>query len=822
MRKILIVGGVAGGATAAARLRRLNEEDKIILFERDEYISFANCGLPYYIGGVIKQHDKLIVQTVEAMSERFNLDIRPFNEVVGIDKNAKTVTVRNTQTNTTYVESYDVLILSPGAKPIQPPIRGIEEADNLFVLRNIPDTDRIANSILANSPKTAVVVGGGFIGVEMAENLTERGIQVTLVEKMAQVLGPIDFEMAQLVHQEMNQHGVQLVLGDGVSHFTNNGHTIHLESGKEIDCDLVILAIGVVPENGLAKQGGLKIGPRGHIVTNEKLRVYDAESNALIEDIYAIGDAIQVKDVVTGDDTAIALAWPANRQGRVVADIINGIDARYNGSLGTSVLKVFNLTVASTGNNQRMLAMKKIPHIAVHAHRGNHASYYPNATNIALKLIFNPETGAILGAQAVGQEGTEKRIDVIATAIKLNAKVTDLSDLELSYAPPFSSAKDPSNILGYIAENVLANTYKVTYVQEIEALAKEGAYFLDVRTPIEFSTGHFPNAVNIEVDELRNRLDEIKVSKDTAIYVNCQVGLRAYIAIRILKANGFTNLYNVSGGYSTYKAYQYKPGVDPKVKSVKVDEISGKSVSEFKTVDVCGLQCPGPLMATYQALQEANEGDTVQIIATDPGFTSDIQAWCASNGHTLDNLKTEGNKFIATIVKGHKAANCSLSSLGTSPENATIVLFSGKLDKALAAMVIAQGAAAQGKKVTVFFTFWGLNALRKAESVSVKKTFIETMFGWMMPKGATKLKLSSMNMGGMGKAMIKGIMKQKNVDQVEVMMAKAQQLGVNFIACTMSMDLMGIKKEELLDGIEYGGVGTYLAENENAGTTLFI
>lgn len=822
MRKILIVGGVAGGATAAARLRRLNEEDKIILFERDEYISFANCGLPYYIGGVIKQHDKLIVQTVEAMSERFNLDIRPFNEVVGIDKDAKSVTVRNTQTNTTYVESYDVLILSPGAKPIQPPIRGIEEADNLFVLRNIPDTDRIANSILANSPKTAVVVGGGFIGVEMAENLTERGIQVTLVEKMPQVLGPIDFEMAQLVHQEMNQHGVQLVLGDGVSHFTNNGHTIHLESGKEIDCDLVILAIGVVPENGLAKQGGLKIGPRGHIVTNEKLRVYDAETNALIEDIYAIGDAIQVKDVVTGDDTAIALAWPANRQGRVVADIINGIDARYNGSLGTSVLKVFNLTVASTGNNQRMLAMKKIPHIAVHAHRGNHASYYPNATNIALKLIFNPETGAILGAQAVGQEGTEKRIDVIATAIKLNAKVTDLSDLELSYAPPFSSAKDPSNILGYIAENVLANTYKVTYVQEIEALAKEGAYFLDVRTPIEFSTGHFPNAVNIEVDELRNRLDEIKVSKDTAIYVNCQVGLRAYIAIRILKANGFTNLYNVSGGYSTYKAYQYKPGVDPKVKSVKVDEISGKSVSEFKTVDVCGLQCPGPLMATYQALQEANEGDTVQIIATDPGFTSDIQAWCASNGHTLDNLKTEGNKFIATIVKGHKAANCSLSSLGTSPENATIVLFSGELDKALAAMVIAQGAAAQGKKVTVFFTFWGLNALRKAESVSVKKTFIETMFGWMMPKGATKLKLSSMNMGGMGKAMIKGIMKQKNVDQVEVMMAKAQDLGVNFIACTMSMDLMGIKKEELLDGIEYGGVGTYLAENENAGTTLFI
>ena len=823
MKKILIVGGVAGGATAAARLRRLNEEDKIIMFERDEYISFANCGLPYYLGGVIKQRDKLFVQTVEGMSERFNLDIRNFNEVTEINKAEKFVTVRNTQTNATYTESFDVLILSPGAKPIQPPIPGIKEATNLFVLRNIPDTDAIYNFIKDKQPKTAVVVGGGFIGVEMAENLVERGIKVTLVEKMPQVLAPLDFEMAQMVHQELNTHGVELVLGDGVSHFSDNGHTIHLESGKEVDTDLLILSIGVVPENGLAKNGGLQLGPRGHIATNPQLRTFDAVTGEVLNDIYAIGDAIQVKDVVTGGDTAIALAWPANRQGRIVADIINGYDAQYNGSLGTSVLKVFNLTVAATGNNQRLLEMKKIPYQAIHAHRGNHASYYPNATNIALKLLFNPETGEILGAQAVGQEGTEKRIDVIATAIKLKAKVTQLSDLELSYAPPFSSAKDPVNILGYIAENVLHKDYGVVYAQQVEQLAKEGAFLLDVRTPIEFSTGHFPGAVNIEVDELRQRIDEIKVSKDTPIYVNCQVGLRAYIAIRILKGFGFTKLFNVSGGYSTYKSFKYELSTAKKTVDTKVDEITGKSLNELKVVDVVGLQCPGPLMATYKAITEANEGDHIKIIATDPGFAKDVETWSVSNGHTLVSNVTEGNKYIAEIVKGHKDVNCTLGALTpNTQENATIVLFSGELDKALAAMIIAQGAAAQGKKVTIFYTFWGLNALRKPQNVATEKNLIEKMFGVMMPRGASKLPLSSMNMGGMGKAMIEGIMKTKGVDQLDVMMKNCLDLGVKFIACTMSMDLMGIKKEELIDGIEYGGVATYIASNENVGTTLFI
>jgi len=558
MKKILIIGGVAGGATAAARLRRLNEHDQIIMFERDEYISFANCGLPYYIGNVITDREDLLVQTVDGMSERFNLDIRNFSEVIDINRKDKKVTVRKVLTNEVYEESYDVLILSPGAKPIFPPIEGIKESKNLFVLRNIADTDAIYNAIKKNQPKTAVVVGGGFIGVEMAENLTERGIKVTIVEKMPQVLAPLDFEMAQLVHQELNHHGVDLVLGDGLLKFSEEGKKIHLESGKVIDTDLIILSIGVVPENTLAKKADVLVGPRGHIVTTSKLQVLDAQTQEIVDGFYALGDAIQVKDFVTKGDTAIALAWPANRQARLVADIINGKDVEYKGSLGTSVLKVFNLTVAATGNNQRLLEMKKIPYQVIHAHRNNHASYYPNATNISLKLLYHPETLEILGAQAVGEEGTEKRIDVIATAIKAKLKVTDLSDLELAYAPPFSSAKDPVNILGYIAENIIDGHYKVVYPNQVEDYIKQNAFFLDVRTPEEFEEGSIFGSVNIEVDQLRQRISEINVSKDTPIVVNCYVGLRAYLAIMILKSYGFTNLYNLSGGYRTYSALNYK------------------------------------------------------------------------------------------------------------------------------------------------------------------------------------------------------------------------------------------------------------------------
>jgi len=821
--KVIIVGSVAGGATAAARLRRLNEDDEIIMFERDEHISFANCGLPYYIGGEIKDRSRLLIQTVEAMSSRFRLDIRNLSEVVSINRKKKTVTAFNKTKNETYEESYDILLLSPGAKPLKPPIKGLEEADNLFVLRNIPDTDAIKNYTDNKKPKTAVVIGGGFIGVEMAENLHHLGIQVTLVEKLPQVMRTLDFEMAQFVHQELNAQGIDLILGEEVSEFTNHGHTVALKSGKSLSSDMTILSIGVVPESGIAKAAEIATGPRGHIKTNSHLQVFDANTGELIPEIYAVGDAIQVIDRITGQETAIPLAWPANRQGRLVADHICGLPAEYGGSLGTAVAKVFDLTVASTGNNESQLKEKNIPYRAIHAHRTNHASYYPDAQNISLKLLFSPDTGKILGAQAVGKEGTEKRIDLISATIRLGGGINELCDLEICYAPPYSSAKDPVNILGYIATNSLSGVYRYVQYNEIDDLVKKGVFLLDVRTAIEYSTGHMEGSVNIPMNELRSRLNEIPQDKNAEISVTCQVGLTSHVALMFLHGKGYTNLSNVSGGYLTYKTARFEPSACSH-KPISRTEVNTdmNSFSDIKTieVDVCGLQCPGPLMATHNAVKAAAEGEQIRIVSTDFGFAKDVESWCKANGHRLLSVSNANGKYTALLQKGSKPAVAQSNTV--SQENATIVVFSGDLDKAIASMIIAQGAVAGGKKVTLFFTFWGLNALRKTQHISVKKNIIEKMFGFMMPRGARRMPLSNMNMLGMGPKMIKSIMKQKNVDDIETMIQKAMSEGVRFIACTMSMDLMGIKKEELIDGVEYGGVATYISSNENAGTTLFI
>lgn len=547
MKKILIVGGVAGGATAAARLRRLDETSQIIMFERGEYISFANCGLPYYIGGVIENREALLVQTVEGMSKRFNLDIRNFSEVVSIDPENKTISVKNLKTNEEYKESYDELILSPGASPIKPPIPGLDKADNVFTLRNIPDTDRIKAYVDDNRPKEAVVIGGGFIGVEMAENLVERGVKVHLIEMLDQVMAPFDYEMAQILHGHMEDNGVDLILGDGVDSFKNDGNTIVLKSGKQVSTDMTILSIGVRPENKLAKDAGLELGPRGHILVDENMMTSK-------DHIYAVGDAIQTKDLIFQEGASIALASPANRQARIVADRINGIDSKYKGVLGTSVAKVFDMTASSTGNNEKKLKQMGIENYeTVHLHPLSNAGYYPTANPMDLKLIFEVPSGKVLGAQAIGYTGVEKRIDVIATAIAAGMTVRELQDIELAYAPPFSSAKDPVNMAGYAASNILDGLVKKVDVMEIDQLVEGGEYLLDIRTEEEYSLGNINGSVNIPLDELRDRMDEIP--KDRNIYVNCQVGLRGYLGCRILNQNGF-NTYNLDGGYSLYSNYK--------------------------------------------------------------------------------------------------------------------------------------------------------------------------------------------------------------------------------------------------------------------------
>ncbi|MFA5481034.1 MAG: CoA-disulfide reductase [Bacilli bacterium] len=825
MKKIVIVGGVAGGATAAARLRRLNEKDKIIIFEKDEHISFANCGLPYYIGGIIANRERLLAETPESFKENYNIDVRIFSEVIAIDTHTKHVTVKEVKTGRTYDESYDKLLLSPGASPIWLPIPGIEKAENVFSLRNLADTDRIYGFVNQKGVQSAVIIGGGFIGIELAENLVERKIKVTVIDLADQILPPLDFEMAKIAQNEVETNGVKVYVSDSIAEIKDAGKTLVLKSGIVLNADLIIMAVGVKPESRLAIAGGLKVGPKGHIITNEQLQTIDAKTGEIVADVYAAGDVIQVNDLIDGSPTAVPLAWLANRQGRLVADHMNGLNISFKGSLGTSIVKVFSLTAATTGNNQKTLERKNIPFKSVVVTRSNHAGYYPGASDIIIKLLFNPENGKILGAQAIGQEGTDKRIDVIATAIKGNLTIFDLPDLELAYAPPFGSSKDPVNIAGYVGSNLMQKEFGVVSQQELEEFRKKKAVIVDARTPLEFSLGHIPGAVNIPFYGIRKHLDKLPPDKEGPIVVYCNVGHTAYLLIKVLANNGYKNLFNLLGGYKIYKSLHQKNHEEelrnPEHRIVEEENTFNANYAKEDVkiyIDACGLQCPGPIMQTYKAVETLKEGEIVEIRATDRGYFSDVERWCQATGNTLLKNEQKDGVFIAVIRKGSVKKTQTL----TENENTTIVLFSGEMDKAMAAMIIGQGSRSLGKNVTIFCTFWGLNLLRKDRKVKVKKSFIEKMFGAMMPRGPKKMPISKMNFGGMGAAMMKSVMKKKNVDSLETLIAQAKAAGVKFIACTMSMDVMGIHKEELIDGIEYAGVATYLAESEKAGVTLFI
>jgi NADPH-dependent 2,4-dienoyl-CoA reductase/sulfur reductase-like enzyme/rhodanese-related sulfurtransferase len=550
-KKVLIVGGVAGGASAAARLRRVDETAEIIIFEKGQYISFANCGLPYYIGGAIRERKNLLVQTAQAMKARFNIDVRELSEVTKVDRQRKVVEVKALKDGRTYEESYDVLVLSPGAAPVKPPIPGIDSA-NIYTLRDIPDTDSIKGFLDEKRPQSAVIVGGGFIGLEMAENLHAAGLKVDIVEALDQVMAPIDYEMAAIVHNHIRSKGCGLHLKDGVKAFEPEGDktAVVLQSGKRIPADMIILSIGVKPNNMLAKEAGLEIGDTGGIKVNEYLQTSDP-------DIYALGDAIEVTDYVSGNPVLIPLAGPANKQGRIAANNIAGRKETYKGTQGTAIAKVFDIAAASTGINEKTL--KKLgkelgkDYITTTTHSASHAGYYPGGSAMAIKTIYTP-VGRVLGAQIVGYDGVDKRIDYIAIAVRHRMTVHDLQEFELAYAPPFSSAKDPVNMAGYVGSNILDGDVRAAYWNEAMNADMSKTFLLDVREPSEYEKGHIPNAMNIPLGQIRSRLSEIP--RDKEIIVNCQVGLRSYIGVRMLMQNGFENVKNLSGGYKTYRSVE--------------------------------------------------------------------------------------------------------------------------------------------------------------------------------------------------------------------------------------------------------------------------
>lgn len=863
MAKVLIIGGVAGGATAAARLRRNDERAEIVLVERGDYISYANCGLPYYAGGVISERSKLFVMTPENFKETLNVDVRIATEAVSIDRKAKTVSLVERKTGKTYTESYDELILSPGAEPVRPPIPGLD-TEGIFTLRTVPDVDKIKEWIDTKRPQSAVVVGGGFIGLEMAENLVHRGASVTIVEALDQVMAPIDFEMAALVHRHLRDKNVELRLKDGVAAFEKRASQIavKLSSGEEILTDLVIFSVGVRPDTKLAKDAGLDTIPPGQpgngaILVDEYFKTSDPH-------VRAIGDAIAFRNPLTNVVGITPLAGPANKQGRLVADAVIFGDSKTNawkGALGTSAAKVFDLTVAATGVNEKTLIRLGKPHKSVIIHPNSHAGYYPNALPMSLKMIFDPETEKVLGAQMVGYDGIDKRIDVIAALIGMGATVSDLCAFEHVYAPPFSSAKDPVNMAGFVAENILRKRSFSVDWKEFEELRNKGAFVLDVRTEDEFSLGAIPGAVCISNTQLRNRLNE--VPKDKTVLVYCGVGLRGYLAERILRQNGWTDLYNLSGGYKTWQAAMEKqdnpgahgrrttgPGYTEHLQTktavsdmpVTYGEGTGAPTGMVKSgagktihVDACGLQCPGPIMRLKTEIDKAEEGTRILVSATDPGFARDVQSWCNLTNNLLVSLEHQGGKVEAVVEKasaqakllGAVRAPVPAFSVGAKPspsnsEGATFIVFSNDFDKALASFVLANGAAAVGKKVTMFYTFWGLSVIMKKDKPSVTKDFMGRMFGSMLPKNAGDLALSKMNFGGAGTAMMKARMKAKNVNQLEEMLKAALAAGVHMVACQMSMDIMGVSKEELIDGVEVGGVATYLEAASQAGVNLFI
>ncbi|KPA11669.1 FAD-dependent pyridine nucleotide-disulfide oxidoreductase [Candidatus Magnetomorum sp. HK-1] len=804
--RLVIVGGVAAGASAAARARRLSEKASISILERGEDISFANCGLPYHIGGEIVERDALAIHTPESLSQLLNVDIFVRTEATRIDRERKVVIAYDHTKNEEKEFPYDKLLLAPGAKPIRPPMPGIDDK-RIQILRNLQDMDAIKSQM--ENAQNVLVIGAGFIGLEMVEMLVHLGKTVHLVELQDQVLPVLDKEMVKHIQVELIDNGVDLILGDGIASFEpkENALLAHLNSGKTIESDLVILSIGVQCESKLAEDANLELGIRKSIKVNSFQQTSDP-------DIYAAGDVAETADPILDKRVIVPLGGPANRQGRVAADhIFLGEKAKqYPGTIGTSIVRVFNLAAGITGYSEKRLKTENVDYKSVIVTANQHAGYYPGAVQLTLKILWSKEDGRLLGGQAYGFDGVDKRLDVLSTAIKGGLDVDELCHLELAYAPPFGSARDVINIAGFAAQNINDGLFDPVY----ELPTDPQIQIIDVRPKENADLQPVKGAVNIPMSMLRGRLGELDQKKP--VVTVCALGKMSYFAARVLEQNGF-DVSSMIGGMNVK---------DPKPMEKKKESkhIDGENTMENYSIeplniDACGLACPGPIMKLKESIQTLQPGQELIAKASDPGFASDFNAFCNANGLDVISVSKEKGIVIARAKKSTQEPQQGIAV--KSQTGATLVVFSCELDKVLAAFVIANGAAAMNGEVTMFFTFWGLNALRKdMNTKSLDKDFMDKMFGKMMPKGIDALPLSRMHMGGMGTRMMKWRMDSKNLPSLEGLMADAKKSGIRMVACSMSMDAMGITQDELIDGVEIGGVADFLNACNQTQTNLFI
>ena len=846
-KKIVIVGGVAGGATAAARMSRLTKNYDVTIVERSPDVSFANCGLPYYIGREIIDRSRLALQTPQSLSQQLGVNVKTNSEVVSIDRNSKAVAVRDLKNDEQYKLDYDYLILSPGASPLRPNIGGINHP-RVLTLRNLQDMDKIDHIVSDRECKEVVVIGAGFIGLEMVEQLQRIGKKVHLVEKAPAVLPQADKEMSEFLHTPLIENGVKLHLSDGLSSFerlSDDRVRVFLESGAVIDADMAVLCIGVRPESSLAVKANIDVNKQGYISVNEFMQTNDPH-------IYAVGDVIETADLVFPErKTTVALGNIANMQARIAADhIVLGKGVPYRGSLGTSIVRAFDNVLALTGWNEKRLKAANIPYATTTISGYDHASYYPNALPITMKILFDPVTGRIYGAQAYGIEGVDKRIDVIATAITGGLTVEDLSLTQLTYSPPFGSARDVANIAGLAARNVRDGLVNPTYDFENPHNPNKKVQLLDVRPRESAALSPVPNSINIPYKELNN-VDLKLFDKDTEYQTICLWGKTAYFSSRILQNAGLKSTTLIGGLALHAKPKAKVDNTPPPSAPTPTPTPSPVQQTATKTepttivnVDCSGLSCPGPLLKLKESIATLPPNAVLEVTATDPGFKADVKAFADSNNLILKDLTMKKGIIRASLQKGghvnpqqhsttlNETVSCTSSGCTTSSntavsnsqvrKGATIVCFSEEFDKALAAFIIANGAAAMGGKATIFFTFWGLNILRDpSRSAKQPKNIVDSIVGKVLP-GKDHLPISHYNFGGVGAEMMKAVMKSKHLPNLPELIASAKAQNIRLVACTMSMEALGITADELMDGVEFGGVADYLADAEKTGTNLFI